>query len=284
MHRSGKLKLLIALVLLLTFAVPQEAGAISLDKHDISFSKIVNARDLGGYTTKDGHHVKKGLLLRSGELSYATEADRKKLKNTYGLGYVVDFRYKPDTKYCPDKKISGVKYVNIPSKSNKHPSKSTPKKRYKKLKSKGSKSLKRSAVRSAKKVSRSYTYSLVMSSYSKKAYRRYFNTLLESGGKKAVLIHCVHGKDRTGVAAFMTLVALGVSEETAYKEYALTNKYIGTIIPKASSRKSLGVREKDLRYAVKKAKKKYGSMDRFLSKAYGLDKSKIKKLRKMYVK
>ena len=42
------------------------------------------------------------------------------------------------------------------------------------------------------------------------------------------------------------------------------------------------MRTKDLKYAVGKAKKKYGSMERFLYKAYNMDKKKLKKLRKIY--
>ena len=277
-------RVFVALILAVTFLAPEGAFAAQPADHGISFSKIVNARDFGGYKTKDGHKVKSGVLLRSGELSYATSKDIHKLRDKYHLRYVIDFRYTTDHKYCPDKKIKGAKNINIPAKSNKHPSKKTPKKRYKKLKAKGAKNLRLSAVRSAKKVGRSYTYSLVMSSHSRKAYRKYFNYLLENEDGKGVLIHCVHGKDRTGVAAFMTLVALGVDENKAYKEYVLTNGYIKKMIPKASKRKKLGVRESDLRYAVGKAKKKYGSMDKFLEKAYGLDKTKIKKLRSIYLK
>ena len=88
-------------------------NAVSLKNQEISFSKIANARDLGGYTTKDGRRVKRGILIRSAELSYATPADRRKLKDIYKLGMIIDMRYKADFKYCPDKKIKGVKYVKL---------------------------------------------------------------------------------------------------------------------------------------------------------------------------
>lgn len=274
--------ILITLVMASGLAVPVSTDALSLDGRQIAFSKIVNARDLGGYRTKDGRVVRKGILIRSGELSYASASDIRKLRNKYHIRTVIDLRYPTDFKYCKDKRISGAKYVNISARKNAHPSKSAAKKRYRKLRKKSKTRLIKAAAGSFNKVSSSYTNALVNSSYSKKKYRKFFNKLLENKDGNGVLFHCVCGKDRTGVAAFMTLVALGVDEETAYREYSLTNSYLKKYVPKKYKKGGIGVREKDLRAAVSRAKKKYGSMSRFLEKAYGLDAKKIAKLRKIY--
>ena len=45
----------------------------------ITFAGIINARDLGGLTTIEGKTIRKGLLLRTANLSQATEADLSKL-------------------------------------------------------------------------------------------------------------------------------------------------------------------------------------------------------------
>ena len=236
----------------------QNAGQTAASS-EIRFERILNARDLGGYKTGDGRTVKRGVLIRSGELAYASAADLKALSDTYNLGYVVDFRYVTDAKYCKDKTVAGAVYRNIPAKSKARPSKSAPKKRFKALRSKSSPALPAGAAKYYSKVSRSYTTSLVTSSYSKKKYRQFFNLLLENKDGKGVLFHCVCGKDRTGVAAFMTLVALGVDEETAYKEYSMTNTYLRENAGKAYRKGKTGVRESDLRYAVRKAKKMVSS-------------------------
>ena len=197
----------------------QNSYAASGVRGEISFDRILNARDLGGYKTGDGRVVKKKMLLRTGELSYASAADFRKLSNVYHVGTVIDLRYSTDHKYCKDKTVKGAKNINIPAKYKKHPKKSTAKKRFKRLKKKKKKSsLLKSALKDYNKTSRSYTVNLVTSSYSRKQYTKFFNKLLENDGKHAVLFHCICGKDRTGVAAFMTLVALGVDEETAYKD------------------------------------------------------------------
>ena len=269
------------IALIIIFLMTPATFASSYDKHEIKFNRINNARDLGGYKTKDGRVVKKKVIIRSAELSYATKKDLKKLKNEYHLARVYDFRYGADRKKCANRKISGVKYVGLPVAKGKG-SKSSCKKRYRYLSKKGNKALRRAAAARAGKASRNYTYRLVMSKYSQKQYRKYFNYLLSNKNAKGVLFHCVHGKDRTGVAAFMTLVALGVPEKTAYADYAMTNKWVKKYNKKAYKRGGKGVRTSDLKYAVRKAKKKYGSMNRFLYKAYGLDSKDLKKLRNIY--
>ncbi len=270
------------MILLIVLAASCDAFAGSFDEQEIRFDKILNARDLGGYSTIDGRTVKRNMLIRSGELAYATETDLARLQTEYKLGRVIDFRYSPDFVYCPDKRIEGVEYKNIPAKYNKAPSKKAPKNRYKKLKKKSIKKLRKAAIPHFSKVKRSYTYSLVMSSYSQGMYKRYFEELLANESGKGVLMHCTYGKDRTGVASFMTLVALGVDEETAYQDYSMTNSFLKKYGKKYYKKGRRAVREKDLRYAVNAAKQRYGSLENFLKEAYGLDAEKIGKLRSIY--
>lgn len=278
----NRLKRIISLILLTVLAATSVALAGSFDEQELRFDKILNARDLGGYSTVDGRTVKKNILIRSGELAYATQTDLVRLKTEYNLGQVIDFRYVPDVIYCPDKRIEGVEYRNIPVKYNTSPSKKAPKKRYKKLKKKGKKKLRKIALKSFSKAKRSYTYSLVMSDYSQRKYSEYFDQLLSNDSRRGILMHCTYGKDRTGVASFMTLVALGVDEETAYQDYSMTNSFLKKYAKKAYKKGKRAVKVNDLRYAVNAAKQKYGSMENFLKEAYGLDAEKIAKLREIY--
>ncbi len=57
------------------------------------------------------------------------------------------------------------------------------------------------------------------------AYQRLFNLLLENDGN--IYFHCTAGKDRTGVAGFLIMMALGMSEEDGVKEYMLSNQCLG---------------------------------------------------------
>ena len=277
-----RLKRIITIILLIVLAATAIVLAGSFDEHEIRFDKILNARDLGGYVTADGKTVKRNILIRSGELAYASEADLARLQTEFKLGQIIDFRYSTDFVYCPDKRIEGVEYKNIPAKYNRSPSKSAPKKRYKKLKKKGIKKLRKASMPHFSKVKRSYTYSLVNSSYSQSMYKKYFDALLANESGKGVLMHCTYGKDRTGVASFMTLIALGVDEETAYQDYSMTNSFLKKYGHKYYNKGRRAVREKDLRYAVGIVKHKYGSLGKFLKEAYGLDADKLAKLRSIY--
>lgn len=277
-----RFKRIISLILLTVFAATGVVLAGSFDEQEIWFDKILNARDLGGYVTAEGKTVKRNMLIRSGELAYASQTDLIRLQTEYKLGQVIDFRYAPDFVYCPDKRIAGVEYKNIPVKYNRSPSKKAPKKRYKKLKKKSAKKLRKAAIKGFSKAKRSYTYSLVMSSYSQGMYRSYFEQLLANESGRGVLIHCTYGKDRSGVAAFMTLVALGVDEETAYQDYSMTNAFLKKYAKKAYKKGKRAVKESDLRYAVETAKQTYGSLENFMNEAYGLDAEKLAKLRSIY--
>lgn len=278
----NRLKRIISLVLITVLAATGVVLAGSFDEQEIRFDKILNARDLGGYVTSEGKTVKRNMLIRSGELAYASQTDLVRLQTEYKLGQVIDFRYSTDFVYCPDKRIAGVEYKNIPAKYNKSPSKKAPKKRYKKLRKKSRKKLRKAAIKGFSKAKRSYTYSLVMSPYSQSMYRSYFDQLLANESGRGVLIHCTYGKDRTGVAAFMTLVALGVDEETAYQDYSMTNTFLQKYAKKAYKKGKRAVKEKDLRLAVDAAKQQYGSLENFLKDAYGLDAERLAKLRSIY--
>jgi protein-tyrosine phosphatase len=52
-----------------------------------------------------------------------------------------------------------------------------------------------------------------------------FRFLSEPGNLPAV-VHCTKGKDRTGFASALVLLALGVPEETVFEDYLLSNQYL----------------------------------------------------------
>lgn len=276
-----RIKLMIMALMVMMLLAPT-VSASTYDKKEVKFSRIQNARDFGGYRTSNGKTVKKNVFIRSAELSYATKGDMAKLKKQYRLKRVYDFRHPNDFKYCPDKRISGVSYIRLPIEKRGSRSVKSAKERYRTKNRMSNSTLRYNAIKVLKPGGKKYTYQIVMSSYSQRQYKKYFNYLLSNRNADGVLIHCVHGKDRTGVAAFMTLIALGVPENVAYREFSMTNDWVKKYSPKLYKKGVRGVRTSDLQYAVKKAKKKYGSMGRFLNKAYGLDSNDLKKLRQIY--
>ena len=177
----------------------------------ITFDGIENARELGGLTRPDGARIRAGLLLRTGMLEKASEADIRRLTEM-GLGHVIDFRDRQEAQSRPDRPVPGAAYHHLAALNDlsilfeKRPDDPT-----------------MTPAEVHRDFTRLYRF-LAQSPESHDAYEAFFRILLESGGRP-VLWHCTQGKDRTGVAAMLLLIALGFAEEQALQEYLLTNRF-----------------------------------------------------------
>jgi protein-tyrosine phosphatase len=130
------------------------------------------------------------------------------------------------------------------------------------------------------------TYDYMMSLYTEipfdprliKLYRDWFAELADGGSG---VIHCAAGKDRTGIGCALTLMALGVDEETVFADYEFTNAAVDLEkrMPKiqermeerlarkldpAALRPMLGVEVDYLRNALEEIRARSGSVDAYL--------------------
>lgn len=190
----------------------------------IELEKLFNTRDLGGIPTTDGRHIRKGRLLRSGQLWGATARDISTLINEYKLARIVDFRTETERREKPDPQIDGVTYTANPvfreemlgmtrdTRSDMDT-----------LTAMMTASDRGSADPRAFMVS--MYRSVASMEYSQQQYRRFFDILLaaESG---ATLWHCSAGKDRVGIATALLLTVLGVDRDTIAEDYLLTGRYV----------------------------------------------------------
>ena len=129
------------------------------------------------------------------------------------------------------------------------------------------------------------------------AYKFMFNKLLE--GDAPLLFHCSNGKDRTGVAAMLILLALGVSEEIAKADYLQSNvsrkqridrlmkqyDFVSSWMAEARSLLTMieGVLPESADMMMTEIKERYGTYENFMDKEYGLDEVKLRKFRDMYL-
>lgn len=233
-----------------------------------------NFRQLGGYETRQGTHVKWNKIFRSGEISKLTNDDMALLKAKH-ISHVVDFRGNDEVAKAKDRLPEGAVYLQLPA---------------------GSENL-NSWMAQLPKLNTAD--SLMISFYSqttnlKAKYKPFFKELLLMPDGEALLFHCTAGKDRTGIGAALLLYALGVDEETILDDYLASNEY-----RKAENEKmvkgmvAMGVKEqvaKDLA-AVKKEylvatyeaiTRQYGSVDLFLNNEMGLSAKDLAVLRKKY--
>lgn len=233
-----------------------------------------NFRQLGGYETKQGTHVKWNKIFRSGEISKLTDDDMKLLAQKH-INYVVDFRSNEEVAKAKDRLPKGANYLQLPA---------------------GSENLNGFMTQLPKLNSAD---SLMTSFYSqtshlKAKYQPFFKELLIMPDSSALLFHCTAGKDRTGIGAALLLYALGVPQETILDDYLASNEYRREENEKmVKMMTSMGIKEqvaKDLA-AVKSEYlqatylaiiQEYGSVDAFLSDEIGLSAKDLTVLKTKY--
>ena len=166
-----------------------------------------NFRDLGGYRTTDGHHVKWGLLFRSGSMHGLTPADYTYLEGR-GIQVVCDFRSTAERTSEPANWPADHDPVVLSEDYALMSSAAIPKGDMRQW----------DAEQARVAVAATYP---AMLQYFAGQYRRMFAALL--AGHAPLAFNCSAGKDRTGVAAALLLTALGVPRHTVIEDYLLTN-------------------------------------------------------------
>ena len=208
------------------FQVVTPKGSAILSERRPPISGAANFRDMGGYKTADGRYVKWGTLYRSSTLEALTPADLAYV-STIPLVSVVDFR--PASDGGVDKLPESTVYYNYP------------------------------IIMGAEASYGSFYEAAVKAPNYIEQYRKMF-ALLQNEDNAPLLIHCIYGKDRTGVGAALILFALGVDTETIMTDYLLTNYYT---VPTAVNRSWL---EQTI-YTINSV---YGSIDLFLVSEMGI--------------
>jgi protein-tyrosine phosphatase len=187
----------------------------SVNESQIAHSRTValtgqrNFRDLGGYRTADGRRqVRWGKLYRSGSLARLTDQDYAVL-TPLGISTIVDFRTTAERAAEPTNWRAGEPAVLFKSYSTK-----------------GEMAL--MAVLTAPNAKPADVRQAMIGFYQQMPeqyadqYSEIFHHLVSY--QTPLLFHCTAGKDRTGLAAALILMSLGVSRADAVADYILTEK------------------------------------------------------------
>ena len=274
-------------------------------EQSIDMKGIGNARELGGYISKDGRQVKHGMLLRTAGLSNATESDLRLLSEKYHVETVVDLRMDAEVIQSPDPELQGAENVHISILDEKEMEsemkKQNPALYEKFLKAQQELDLIPLLISSVDMgiVSDRLYIDFVSSESGKNGYRDLFENLRSLSPGRALLFHCTQGKDRTGVAAMLILAALEVSEETILRDYMLTNTYNEALILKEREMlKRKMIKETDIdrylsamdqvdsRYmenVLLYLKKEYGSVRNYILKELGQTEENLEELKKKFL-
>ena len=186
----------------------------SLPRH-IALHGARNFRDIGGYRTADGRRVRWRRIFRSDSLSEITNADIEVIARL-GVRTVYDLRSAYERQNAPDRLPTGLA-LRVSGQPNYHAKVTELSER-----------IRTHIV--AGEFDAEVTERWVCERYrlfpteELGEYRRYIHQLLEQTCFPMV-VHCASGKDRTGFAVALTLMALGVTREMILQDYLLSNRY-----------------------------------------------------------
>ena len=182
---------------------------------------VRNFRPLGGQTTIDGRRVRTGLVYRSAHLAEASDADLDTLVDL-GIRTVFDFRNQGDLAVeGPNRLPDGVEQVSLPMADSANPSGirenfasfSAEELEERFGNGKAFQWMKDASARSVSDPVRTGQFG------------RFVQGLLAPGAVP-VLFNCSAGKDRTGWAASLLLLAVGVPEQQVVDHYLETNQHV----------------------------------------------------------
>lgn len=158
----------------------------------------LNVRDLGGLTTVDGRRVRRGALVRSDQLCRLDDGGRGALV-AHGVRTVIDLRSPAEAQQDPDPALheKGVDYRLIPQQDDQ---------------------LWRQPQWAAR--TRAERDALVLDQ--RAAHIAAMARTVANAVPGGVLIHCLAGKDRTGIAVALLLSLIGVSDADIAADYALS--------------------------------------------------------------
>ncbi len=266
----------------------------------LAFEGIENARELGGLVMQDGRTVRAGKLVRSAELSKATDADVALLKSRFALSDIFDFRFEEERGKAMDREIVGVRNTWL----------STLPQAFVAAFASGRADT--TVVQSenlletlssyafnpkAQEMARNLYPAIVLDTLSQKRYGEFLRGVLSSEG--GVLWHCSQGKDRCGLGSAFVLAALGASRETIVEDFALSNVSYDAAVDALSAkivekgggeaelsfiRSMIGVNVENFENTLDLIDARYGSLQAYLEQALGFTAEEQERMKRKYLR
>ena len=257
------------------FLLDLDGRRLVVAERTLPLSGGVNFRDVGGYRTNDGRAVRWGRVYRAGSLAELTGDDVAYLAGL-GLRLSCDLRSAEETEQRPDRLPPGATPLHRPIAAE-----------VGRLRQVFTLFRLRNRIREL--LQNAYTIMLDQNG----AIFAEIIRLAADPANLPLLIHCTAGKDRTGLAVALLLLALGVPEETVIADYTLSNHaydvLAGRMRPEMERLYALGFDDVQLRPfllaqaetlagALAHLRRRYGSVEAYLAQA-GVGEEEIGRLR-----
>lgn len=257
---------------------------------ELPFEGGRNFRELGGYPAADGRHVRRGLLYRGVPTAgLVSEADRTLLESL-SLRVILDLRSKREAAAKPDWVPPGARLLQRCGLCTEDGQEIG-------FSPEDIQVLLRSAPPGAEGDDAFLQGMYCRILFGNAAFKELFQLLEEQ--QVPILFHCSAGKDRTGVAAMLILLALGVPDEVICADYEKTNlcraASIQALLEKHAEEIAAdpsrvrfyqgmeGVDPSTGPFVLSQLRQRYGSAEAFLAAEFGLDEARLARLRQLYL-
>lgn len=283
---------------LLPLLVISACSPAPLDR-TLSFEGIENARELGGLVMQDGRTIRRGALVRSGELSKASDADVALLKERFALSDVFDFRFEAERSSKPDREMEGVTNTWLSTLPQAYLASFTAG-RADTTTTQSTDLLEALTQYSfhpkAQEMAAGLYPAIVSDTTSQRRYGEFLRGVLNAKG--GALWHCSQGKDRCGWGSAFVLAALGASRETIVEDFALSNVSYAQTIDVISAkiveqgggdaelsfiRAMVGVSVENFESTLDLIDAQYGSLQNYLEQALGFTAAEQENMKQKYL-
>jgi len=253
------------------------------------FRNSLNLRELGGIRVRDGRAVKRGCFYRSGALCSLNSDELRQLEQL-GIREVLDLRSDREALEMPDPILAGVRRVRISAMIDLAGDDVDYSPAVMEENARGEHG-------SAEEMNHTMNLFYESMLFGNPAWTELFRCLED--GDVPLLFHCTAGKDRTGTAAALILLALGADEETIFADYMQTNEYRAVQIRDfmqehaeiLGMRPDLqevflaweGVRRGSLEASLSAILARYGSYEDYLSGEFALCRDDLERLKDRYL-
>lgn len=232
-----------------------------------------NFRDLGGYAGHGGRVVKWRHLFRSDHLAGLTPQDQALLAEL-GVARAIDFRGRAESA-AHAYALPGVAYHHLAIEP-------TVVQRALELQRTGHRLTAQDAVGLMQETYRGFVHD------NAPRFAELFRLLLD-GSNAPLVFHCTAGKDRTGFAAALILLALGVPRGVVMQDYLLTNSLyrrpegMGSHAPEDVIAVLWRVQEEFLDAALHRVDNDFGGLQAYLADVLGVDAAARQELERRYL-
>ena len=251
----------------------------------LPFERIENGRELGGLVMQDGRSIRWGKLVRSGNLSLASDQDVAMLKDRFHLSNVYDFRFDAEAEANLDRAIDGVTVTRLSTLPQAFIAGFSAG-RADTTKMQSTDMLETIAkyafLPQGQEMAQKLYPAIVMDTLSQQRYGEFLKGVLAAEG--GVLWHCSQGKDRAGWGTAFVLAALGADRKTIVEDFSLSNVSYAPAVQALSERikeqgggenelafirAMIGVNVENFESTLDLIDAKYGSLEAYLEKALG---------------